>query len=116
MNLNPNNTSCIPVEVRTALFRRAASEAFIAGCQAAGYTLHYSLDGLQMMIASEVESLYVKNNGPELGMEIACCLLSDMVESDLLEAAPRLTPLGYKLMSELCGTPSDHFPAMPVLH
>ncbi len=111
-----NNNSCIATEVRTALYRRAVAEAYLSGCSAAGITLPYSLNGLQLLIAAEVESIYVKHNGAELGMEIACSLLSDMVEPDLLEAAPRLTVMGYKIMAELCGGPAGPFMPSPTLH
>ncbi|MBN5299007.1 DUF5375 family protein, partial [Serratia marcescens] len=38
----------------------------------------------------------------EDGMDMACTMLSDMVQPDVLVAAPRLTALGQKMMDELC--------------
>ncbi|WP_186199713.1 DUF5375 family protein, partial [Yersinia frederiksenii] len=40
--------------------------------------------------------------GPEAGMDMACTMLSDMVQPDILLAPPRLTVLGQKMMDELC--------------
>lgn len=39
MTLDNGSASCIPLEVRTALFRRAVAEAYLAACAAQGMTL-----------------------------------------------------------------------------
>ncbi|MGP3227878.1 DUF5375 family protein [Serratia nevei] len=79
MTLDNGSASCIPLEVRTALFRRAVAEAYLAACAAQGMTLPHTLDSLQMLIASNIEALFVKLHGVDKGMAIACSLLGDMV-------------------------------------
>ena len=45
---------------------------------------------------------FVRQHGAEVGMDMACTMLSDMVQPDILVAPPRLTTLGQKMMDELC--------------
>ena len=99
--MNVNNTSCIPVEVRTALYRRVAAQAFINRCAVEDAPLPCSLDDLQLSMANELEAFHVREHGVENGIEIACAMLSDMVQPDFLAYAPRLTPFGEMVMAGL---------------
>ncbi|CQH63922.1 DUF5375 family protein [Yersinia enterocolitica] len=100
--MNLNNTSCIPLEVRTALYRRAVAQAYLDTCVSYGVALTMNIDELQMVIAENVEVYFMTRHGPESGMEAACCMLEDMVLPDILSVAPRLTLLGETMMDELC--------------
>ncbi|WP_145484209.1 DUF5375 family protein, partial [Yersinia aldovae] len=100
--MNTLNQSCLPVEVRTAVYRRALAHAYLDTCVSHGVSLGYSLDELQMTIAMDIEGYFVRQHGPEAGMDMACTMLSDMVQPDILLAPPRLTVLGQKTMDELC--------------
>jgi len=86
--MNTTQQSCLPVEVLTALYRRALAQAYLDACTAYGVETGYSLDELQMTIAKEVESYYVRQHGAKLGMDIACAMLRDMVQPDILVANP----------------------------
>ena len=55
-----------------------------------------------MAIAMDIESYFVRQHGAKVGMDIACTMLSDMVQPDILVAKPRLTTLGETMMDELC--------------
>ncbi|MEI7113663.1 DUF5375 family protein [Serratia sp. TMDUHS_CL] len=116
MTLDNGSASCIPLEVRTALFRRAVAEAYLAACAAQGMTLPHTLDSLQMLIASDIEALFVKLHGVDEGMAIACSLLGDMVAPDILLAAPQLTAQGCNIMGELCGVAVTSGHPAPTLH
>lgn len=94
--------SCLPVEVRTAVYRRALAHAYLDTCAFYRVTPGYTLDELQMAIAMDIEGYFVRQHGPEVGMDMACTMLSDMVQPDILAAPPRLTTLGQKMMDELC--------------
>ncbi len=94
--------SCLPVEVRTAVYRRALAHAYLDTCAFYRVTPGYTLDELQMAIAMDIEGYFVRQHGPEVGMDMACTMLSDMVQPDILVAPPRLTTLGQKMMDELC--------------
>lgn len=95
------NNSCLPVEVRTAVYRRALAQGYLNACTTLGITVSATLDELQMTIALELEGFYLRRHGKEAGMEMACTMLGDMVEPDLLTAPPRLTRLGATMMDEL---------------
>ncbi|MCX2201712.1 DUF5375 family protein [Pantoea agglomerans] len=95
------NHSCLPVEVRTAVYRRALAQGYLNTCKNLGITVSATLDELQMTIALELEGFYVRRHGPDAGMEMACTMLGDMVEPDLLTAPPRLTQFGVTMMDEL---------------
>ena len=95
------NHSCLPVELRTAVYRRALAQGYLNACKSLGITVSATLDELQMTIALELEGFYVRRHGPDMGMEMACTMLGDMVERDLLTAPPRLTSLGVTIMDEL---------------
>lgn len=98
------NHSCLPVEVRTAVYRRALAQGYLNACGTQGIRVSATLDELQMTIALELEGFYVRRHGADAGMEMACTMLGDMVEPDLLTAPPRLTSLGVTMMDELfCG-------------
>ncbi|WP_273855221.1 DUF5375 family protein [Serratia liquefaciens] len=94
--------SCLPIEVRTAVFRRAVAQAYSDTCAFYRVSIGYTLDELQMLIAMRLEGFFVQQHGAEAGMDMACTMLSDMVQPDVLVAPPRLTTLGQKLMDELC--------------
>ena len=72
--MNTTQQSCLPVEVLTALYRRALAQAYLDACTAYGVETGYTLDELQMTIAKEVESYYVRQHGAKLGMDIACAM------------------------------------------
>ncbi|OZT16340.1 DUF5375 family protein [Serratia marcescens] len=91
-----NTASCLPIEVRTAVFRRAVAQAYLDTCAFYRVSLGYTLDALRL------EGHFVRQYGAEDGMDMACTMLSDMVQPDVLVAAPRLTALGQKVMDELC--------------
>ncbi|VXD08833.1 conserved hypothetical protein [Enterobacterales bacterium 8AC] len=116
LSLDKGGNSCIPLEVRTALFRRAVAEAYIAACSAQGKTLDCTLDGVQMQIAKEMEAVFVKLHGIDEGMEIACSLLGDMVAPDILLAAPRLTIQGCNIMGEMFGVKVTPSTSSPTVH
>ncbi|UQY43313.1 DUF5375 domain-containing protein [Mixta hanseatica] len=98
------NQSCLPVEVRTAVYRRAVAQGYLSACEHYGLDVSASLDEVQMTIALELEGYYVRKYGPENGMDMACTMLSEMVQPDVLVAAPRLTRMGETMMDELlCG-------------
>ncbi|HGM4680827.1 DUF5375 domain-containing protein [Serratia marcescens] len=92
-----NTSSCLPIEVRTAVFRRAVAQAYLDTCAFYRVSLGYTLDELQMTIALRLEGHFVRQYGAEDGMDMACTMLSDMVQPDVLVAA-----LGQKMMDELC--------------
>lgn len=100
--MNMKNTSCIPLEVRTALYRLAVAQAYLDICVSYGVALTMNIDELQIMIAEHVEVYFITHHGPESGMKTACCMLEDMVLPDILNMAPRLTLLGETMMDELC--------------
>ncbi|MBB1582559.1 MULTISPECIES: DUF5375 family protein [Serratia] len=116
MTLDNGSASCIPLEVRTALFRRAVAEAYLAACAVQGVALSHSLDSLQKLIASDIEALFVKMHGIDEGMEIACSLLGEMVAPNILLAAPQLTAQGCNIMAELCGVAVTSSHPAPTLH
>lgn len=93
--------SCLPVEVRTAVYRRALAHAYLDTCAFYRVNPGYTLDELQMAIAMDIEGYFVRQHGAEVGMDMACTMLSDMVQPDILVAPPRLTTLGQKMMDEL---------------
>lgn len=98
------NQSCLPIEVRTAVYRRAVAQGYISACEQYGLSVSASLDEVQMTIALELEGYYVRKYGPETGMDMACTMLSKMVKPDVLVAAPKLTRMGESMMDELlCG-------------
>lgn len=99
--MTTTNHSCLPVEVRTAVYRRALAQGYLNACERLGIRVSATLDELQMTIALELEGFYVRRHGADNGMEMACTMLGDMVEPDLLTAPPRLTQLGVTLMDEL---------------
>lgn len=97
-----NNPSCIPLEVRTAVYRRAVAQAYLDNCRETGVALTCNLTELEIAIALELEGAHVREHGTDTGMEIACSMLGDMVQPTLLTDKPRLTVLGHIIMGELC--------------
>ncbi|POD97055.1 DUF5375 family protein [Pectobacterium odoriferum] len=100
--MNINNQSCIPLEVRTAVYRRAVAQAYLDNCRETGIALNCNLTELEIAIALELEEAHVREHGTATGMEIACAMLGDMVQPTLLTDKPRLTALGHIIMGELC--------------
>lgn len=101
--MNMPNQSASPVDVRIAVYRRAVAQAYLAACTADGMENLYTLDSLQHEITQQIETFFVHEFGPEVGMEIACSALRDMVSSDVLTHIPRLTLLGEVIMDSICG-------------
>jgi len=100
--MNTDNQSCIPVELRIALYRRAVACAYQTTCKQYGIHVALSLETLEAKIANEVEAYHVAEHGLELGVEAACAMLGDMVVPDILDASPRLTQLGERVMDDIC--------------
>ena len=100
--MNTNNQSCIPLEVRTALYRRAVAQAYLDSCRENGVELSCTLSELEIAIELELESAHVREHGVSTGTEIACAMLGDMVQDTVLTDKPRLTVLGHIIMGELC--------------
>ncbi|QII36611.1 DUF5375 domain-containing protein [Rouxiella badensis] len=100
--MNSAHQSCLPIEVLTAVYRRAVAQAYLDTCATYGVSVGYTLDELQMTIAMNLEGYYVTRHGAEEGMGMACTMLGDMVSPDILVAKPRLTQLGETMMDELC--------------
>lgn len=97
--------SCIPVELRLALYRRAVACAYHDACKYYGLELSMTLDALEAAIANEVEAFYVAEHGAARGVAMACDVLGDMVYPDFLDMPPCLTPLGESVMDAVC---QDH--------
>ncbi|MEA9393401.1 DUF5375 family protein [Acerihabitans sp. TG2] len=100
--MNTHNQSCIPVELRIALYRRAVACAYQTTCEQYGIQLALSLDALEAKIANEVEAFHVEEYGLEMGVEVACAMLGDMVTPDILDTPPRLTTFGEWVMDDVC--------------
>jgi hypothetical protein len=96
------NQSCIPVELRVALYRRVLACAYIEACEHYGLELTLTLDELESAIANEIEKQYVVAHGFDQGVELACEMLGDMVYPDFLDMPPCLTPLGEQIMDTVC--------------
>nr|WP_244664894.1 DUF5375 family protein [Candidatus Symbiopectobacterium sp. 'North America'] len=92
----------MPLEVRTALYRRAVSQAYLDSCRENGVELTCTRTELEMAIALELESPHVREHGVSTGTEIACAMLGDMVQASVLTDKPQLTTLGHIIMGEFC--------------
>ena len=98
--------------LRAALYRRAVACAWLTlRSQHESYS-GLTLAELEDAIARELEGFYLRHHGQERGLEIACALLSDLMESGPLKACPVLSLLGMTVMDELC---SRHL-NKPALH
>ncbi|EPJ6960695.1 DUF5375 family protein [Leclercia barmai] len=98
--------------LRAALYRRAVACAWLTiSCQQERYS-GLTLAELEDAIARELEGFYLRQHGQQRGLEIACALLSDLMESGPLKACPVLSLLGMTVMDELC---SRHL-NKPALH
>jgi len=102
LRMNSPNQSCLPVEVRVALYRRVLACAYIEACEHYGIQLTLTLEGVESAIANEIEKQYVVAHGFDQGVEMACDMLGDMVYPDFLDMPPCLTPLGEQVMDEVC--------------
>jgi len=103
--MNSPNQSCLPVEVRVALYRRVLACAYIEACEHYGLQLTLTLEGVESAIANEIEKQYVVTHGFDQGVEMACDMMGDMVYPDFLDCPPCLTPLGEQIMDTVC---QDH--------
>ncbi len=103
--MNTPNQSCLPVELRVALYRRVLACAYIEACEHYGFKLALTLEGVESAIANEIEKQYVIAHGFDHGVEMACDMLGDMVYPDFLDMPPCLTPLGEQVMDAAC---QDH--------
>ncbi|WP_227731423.1 DUF5375 family protein [Yersinia proxima] len=102
--MNTPNQSSYPVDVRIAVYCRAVAQTYLAACAADGMENLCTLDSLQHEITQQIETFFVHEFGPEVGTEIACSALRDMVSSDVLTHIPRLTLLGEVIMDSICCT------------
>jgi hypothetical protein len=101
--MNTLNQSCLPVELRVALYRRVLAYVYIEACEHYyGLELNLTLEDLESAIASEIEKQYVVAHGFDQSVEIACNMLGDMVYPDFLDMPPCLTPLGEQVMDAVC--------------
>ena len=100
--MNSPNQSCIPVELRVAVYRRVLACAYLEACEHYGLQLTLTLDELESTIANEIEKPYVVTHGFDQGIELACAMLGDMVHPDFLDMPPCLTPLGEQAMDTVC--------------
>lgn len=98
--------------LRVALYRRAVACAWLTLSSQQECYSGLMLAELEDAIARELEGFYLRQHGQQRGMEIACALLSDLMESGPLKACPVLSLLGMTVMDELC---SRHL-NKPALH
>ncbi|EJZ0343955.1 DUF5375 family protein [Escherichia coli] len=98
--------------LRAALYRRAVACAWLALSNHQERYSGLTLAELEDAIAREQEGFYLRQHGQQRGLEIACALLSDLMESGPLKACPVLSLLGMTVMDELC---SRHL-NKPALH
>ncbi|EEU9202659.1 Clp protease ClpB [Escherichia coli] len=98
--------------LRAALYRRAVACAWLTLSSQQECYSGLMLAELEDAIAHELEGFYLRQHGQQRGMEIACALLSDLMESGPLKACPVLSLLGMTVMDELC---SRHL-NKPALH
>ena len=102
----------LSLSLRVALYRRAVACAWLSVCHQQNrhpqLTLKLRpspfciLDEIEAAIACELEGFYLRQHGQTKGMEIACALLSDLMESGTLMPCPALSQLGIAVMDELC--------------
>ncbi|WP_347290843.1 DUF5375 family protein [Kluyvera georgiana] len=106
-------TSCEShLALRAALYRRAVACAWLTLSSEQERYSGLTLAELEDAIARELEGFYLRQHGQQRGQEIACALLSDLMESGPLKACPVLSLLGMTVMDELC---SRHL-NKPALH
>lgn len=101
--------SIFPVELATALYRRAIATAWREKALAdTGSETHgphrLTVERIEMAIALHVESAMVNRYGEAKGAAAALALLTDMAEPSLLTAPPVLTTRGREVMAELYRT------------
>ena len=97
--------------LRAALYRRAVACAWLTLSSQRERYSGLTLAELEDAIARELEGFYLRQHG-QRGLEIACALLSDLMESGPLKACPVLSLLGVTVMDELC----SHHLNKPALH
>ena len=88
--------------LRAALYRRAVACAWLTLSSQQECYSGLMLAELEDAIARELEGFYLRQHGQQRGLEIACALLSDLMESGPLKACPVLSLLGMTVMNELC--------------
>lgn len=98
--------------LRAALYRRAVACAWLTLSSQQEHYSGLTFAELEDAIARELEGFYLRQHGQQRGLEIACSLLSDLMESGPLKACPVLSLLGVTVMDELC---SRHL-IKPALH
>lgn len=103
------HVSIFPVELTTALYRRAIATAWreklLADTGSETHGPHrLTVERIEMAIALHVESAMVNRYGEAQGAAAALALLTDMVEPSLLTAPPVLTARGREVMAELYRT------------
>ncbi|EOM9099062.1 DUF5375 family protein, partial [Escherichia coli] len=92
----------LSLSLRVALYRRAVACAWLSACYQQNRHLQLTLDEIETAIARELEGFYLRQHGQTKGMEIACALLSDLMEYGPLMSCPALSQLGIAVMDELC--------------
>lgn len=73
----------LSLSLRVALYRRAVACAWLSACYQQNRHLQLTLDEIETAIARELEGFYLRQHGQTKGMEIACALLSDLMEYGL---------------------------------
>ncbi len=71
----------LSLSLRVALYRRAVACAWLSVCHQQNHHLQLTLEEIETAIAHELEGFYLRQHGQTKGMEIACALLSDLMES-----------------------------------
>ena len=97
-----SRTLSLSLSLRVALYRRAVACAWLSACYQQNRHLQLTLDEIETAIARELEGFYLRQHGQTKGMEIACALLSDLMEYGPLMSCPALSQLGIAVMDELC--------------
>ena len=92
----------LSLSLRVALYRRAVACAWLSVCHQQNRHPQLTLDEIEAAIACELEGFYLRQHGQTKGMEIACALLSDLMQSGTLMPCTALSKLGIAVMDELC--------------
>ena len=107
--MNQPQVSIFPVELTTALYRRAIATAWRekmiteTGCEIYG-SHRLTVERIEMAIALHIESAMVNEHGEAHGAAVALAMLTDMIKPTLLIAPPVLTMRGCEVMTMLYRT------------
>ena len=107
--MNQPQVSIFPVEMTTALYRRAIASAWrqkmLNETGSDQYGPHsLTVERIEMAIALHIECVLINEYGEVQGAAAALALLTDMLEPSLLTAPPVLTARGCEVMAEMYRT------------